>query len=118
MPSACSDLNSNAGIYCDYKLKGGATVLFRGLGAVKVYSREQYPNQTYNQLTAIEAIYADRLFVRDIQYNEGPDTVMGALTSLTNTAIGFKRGVVKLNAMRTVPSDSTLVGSVLLTLSL
>jgi hypothetical protein len=91
----CSNLNSNAGTYCDYKLKGGATIFMRGMGVVK-YA----PAATAAAPPTIQAIQAERLYVRSIQYNTGPEAFIGTLFSLTNTVVGFKRGVVNLNAAR------------------
>lgn len=91
-----SNLNSNAGTYCDYKLKGGATLFVRGMGIVKYAPAAA--NATADE--AIHAIQADRLYVRSIQYNSGPEAFIGTLFSLTNTVVGFKRGVLEVNAAR------------------
>ncbi|WIA31336.1 hypothetical protein OEZ86_002237 [Tetradesmus obliquus] len=90
------NLNSNAGTYCDYKLKGGATLFVRGMGIVKYAPAAA--NATADE--AIHAIQADRLYVRSIQYNSGPEAFIGTLFSLTNTVVGFKRGVLEVNAAR------------------
>jgi hypothetical protein len=111
-----SNLNSNAGTYCDYKLKGGATIFMRGMGVVKYApAAAGTAAAAAADAAAIQAIQAERLYVRSIQYNTGPEAFIGTLFSLTNTVVGFKRGVVNLNAAK---QDGSFLGVVTFELSM
>jgi hypothetical protein len=108
LPSAaCSNLNSNAGTYCDYKLQGGAIISVRGMGVVKFMPAANGAARTAADTTSIQAIQAERLYVRSIQYNAGPEAFIGTLFSLTNSVVGLKRGVMNLNAAR---QDGSFMG--------
>jgi hypothetical protein len=103
---ARSNLNSNAGTYCDYKLQDGATITVRGMGVVK-FAPAAGGAASAADATSIQAIQAERLYVRSIQYNTGSDAFLGTLFSLTNSVVGLKRGVMSLNAAR---QDGSFLG--------
>jgi hypothetical protein len=104
---ARSNLNSNAGTYCDYKLQDGATITVRGMGVVKFAPAAGGAARAAADTTSIQAIQAERLYVRSIQYNAGSQEFLGTLFSLTNSVVGLKRGVMSLNAAR---QDGSFLG--------
>ncbi|KAF8057756.1 PRA1A2 [Scenedesmus sp. PABB004] len=96
-PRACthSDLNSNAGTYCDKLMRDGLSLIAEGRGTVLFNPTGAVGREPIN------TILASDLYVKSIAYNAGPASDLGSvLGALSTTVTGFKSGMVSFIADR------------------